>query len=128
MLNVNLENNGEVLILRCTGRIVAGEEVASLKAAVLCHQDSKVIVLDFAKVQMLDGAGMGLLAFLAGWTRVVGIRLKIRNPSRRVQELLELTNLDSVLEVYFAEAAPDSSKHPAAVSHQNRPAGMLAHR
>jgi anti-anti-sigma factor len=128
MLNINLENNGEVLVLRCAGRIVAGEEVSSLKAAVLCHQDSKVILLDFAKVQMLDGAGMGLLAFLAGWTRVVGIRLKIRNPSRRVQELLELTNLDSVLEVYFAEAAPDDIKHPAAVSHQNRPTGMLAQR
>lgn len=128
MLNINLENIGEALILRCAGRIVAGEEVASLKAAVLCHQDSRVIVLDFAKVQTLDGAGMGLLAFLAGWTRVVGSKLKIMNPGRRVQELLELTNLDSVLEVYFTDAAPDGFKHPAAVSHHSRPAGMVAHR
>jgi anti-anti-sigma factor len=120
MLTIKIENNGEALILRCAGRIVAGAEVASLKAAVLCHQDSKVVVLDLASVQMLDGAGMGLLAFLAGWTRVVGTRLKIANPSRRVQELLELTNLDSVLEIWFSEAATDDISHPAAVSPHSR--------
>jgi anti-anti-sigma factor len=82
-------------------------------------------VLDLAHVQMLDGAGMGLLAFLAGWTRVMGTRLKIQNPSRRVQELLELTNLDSVLEICFTEAATEEISHPAAVSGHSRQLAAL---
>lgn len=127
MLTIKIENNGEGLVLRCAGRIVAGEEVASLKAAVLCHQDSKIVVVDLANVQMLDGAGMGLLAFLAGWTRVVGTRLKLMNPSRHVQELLELTNLDSVLEICFAEAARDEISHSAAVSGEGRHLAALVH-
>ena len=127
MLTIKIENNGEVVVLRCAGRIVAGEEVASLKSAVLCHQDGKLVVLDLANVQMLDGAGMGLLAFLAGWTRVMGTKLKIVNPSRRVRELLELTNLDSVLEICFTEAATESISHPAAVSGHSRHIAALVH-
>ncbi|PYY09033.1 MAG: hypothetical protein DMG69_12485 [Acidobacteria bacterium] len=127
MLTIKIENNAEALILHCAGRIVAGEEVASLKAAVLCHQDRKVVVLDLANVPMLDGAGMGLLAFLAGWTRVVGTRLKIANPSRQVRELLELTNLDSVLEIWFCEAATDDISHPAAVSGHSRHLAARVH-
>jgi anti-anti-sigma factor len=86
-------------VFRCVGRIVAGEEVATLKTAVLCHETGQVVMLDLSEVFAIDGAGLGLLAFLAGWTRVVGLRLKLLSPSPRVQQLLELTNLDSVMEV-----------------------------
>jgi anti-sigma B factor antagonist len=103
MLVVNRQDRGDVSIFRCVGRIVAGEEVAILKRAVLCHQNGNVVMLDLSEVFTMDGAGLGLLAFLAGWTRVVGIRLKVLSPSARVQQLLELTNLDSVLEVCDSE-------------------------
>ena len=103
MLVVNRQTVGDVSIFRCVGRIVAGEEVAILKKAVLCHQNGNVVMLDLSEVFTMDGAGLGLLAFLAGWTRVVGIHLKVLSPSARVQQLLELTNLDSVLEVCDSE-------------------------
>jgi anti-anti-sigma factor len=128
MLNIKIQNFAEALLLRCSGRIVAGEEVGSLKRAVLCHQDSKLIILDLEQVQILDGAGIGFLAFLAGWTRVVGTRARIMNPSRHVQELLELTNLDSVLDIYFTNAAPDEIGHPAAVSSLRRHLSTPIHR
>jgi anti-anti-sigma factor len=60
-------------------------------------------MLDLSSVSALDGAGLGLLAFLAGWTRVIGIKLKVLNPSGRVRQLLELTHLDSVLEFCDSE-------------------------
>jgi anti-anti-sigma factor len=99
MLVVNRQDRGDVSIFRCVGRVVAGEEVAILKKAVLCHQNGNVVMLDMSEVFTIDGAGLGLLAFLAGWTRVVGMRLKVLSPSSRVRQLLELTNLDSVLEI-----------------------------
>ncbi|PYX86336.1 MAG: anti-anti-sigma factor [Acidobacteria bacterium] len=108
MLVVNIQNAGDAVILKCTGRVVAGEEVANLKSTALCHQESKVLVLDFSKVEIVDGAGLGLLAFLAGWSRVVGTQLTIVNPVRRVREVLELTNLDSVLEIRSPESLEEA--------------------
>lgn len=99
MLVVNIHNLDNGVLLRCTGRIVAGEEVNILRSVALAHGDRKEIVLDLANVSTLDGAGIGMLAFLQGRVRGNGLRLRIQNPSSHVRELLELTNLDSVIEV-----------------------------
>jgi anti-sigma B factor antagonist len=111
MLVVNRQDRGDVSIFRCVGRVVAGEEVAILKKAVLCHQNGNVVMLDMSEVFTIDGAGLGLLAFLAGWTRVVGVRLKVLSPSSRVRQLLELTNLDSVLEICDSECWDELMAH-----------------
>ncbi len=99
MLIVNIHNLDNGVLLRCTGRIVAGEELNILRSIALAHSDRKEIVLDLANVTTLDGAGIGMLAFLQGRTRGTGLKLRIQNPSPRVRQLLELTNLDSVLEI-----------------------------
>ena len=96
---VNIHDLENRVLLRCTGRIVAGEEVNILRSVALAQSDRKEIVLDLANVSTLDGAGIGILAFLQGRTRSTGQRLRIQNPSARVRELLELTNLDSVIEI-----------------------------
>jgi anti-sigma B factor antagonist len=111
MLVVNRQDRGDVSIFRCVGRVVAGEEVAILKKAVLCHQNGNVVMLDMSEVFTIDGAGLGLLAFLAGWTRIVGMRLKVLSPSSRVRQLLELTNLDSVLEICDSECWDELMAH-----------------
>ena len=99
MLVVNIHNMENGVLLRCTGRIVAGEEVNILRSVAMAHSSRKEIVLDLANVSTLDGAGIGMLAFLQGRVRSNGLRLRIQNPSAHVRELLELTNLDSVIEV-----------------------------
>jgi anti-anti-sigma factor len=99
MLVVNILNLEDGVLLRCTGRIVAGEEVNILRSVALANSDRKQIVLDLANVSTLDGAGIGMLAFLQGRVRSNGLQLRIQNPSHHVRELLELTNLDSVIEV-----------------------------
>lgn len=99
MLVVNIHNLENGVLLRCTGRIVAGEEVNILRSVALAHGNRQEIVLDLANVSTLDGAGIGMLAFLQGRVRSNALRLRIQNPSPHVRELLELTNLDSVIEV-----------------------------
>ena len=124
---VNIHDLENGVLLRCTGRIVAGEEVNILRSVALAHGDRKEIVLDLANVYTLDGAGIGMLAFLEGRTRSTGQRLRIQNPSARVRELLELTNLDSVIEITpsrqfqeICEAIQASGRGelPAAVAHR----------
>ena len=73
---------------------------------------------------MMDGSGLGLLAFLAGWTRVVGTELRLLNPSRRVRELLALTRLDSVLEICDSEPVPHVPARLAASCIEH---GIFAH-
>lgn len=103
MLVVNIENLGNRVLMRCSGRIVAGEEVNTLRSLALAHSGRKELVLDLADIATLDGAGLGMLAFLAARTRGTTLRLRVQNPSPRVRELLELTNLDSILEISSSE-------------------------
>ena len=126
MLVVNIQNLENGVLLRCTGRIVAGEEVNILRSVALAHSDRQEIVLDLANVSTLDGAGIGMLAFLQGRTRGTGLRLRIQNPGPRVRQLLELTNLDSILEInpsrefqQICDTIRSSDREPLAVmAHQ----------
>jgi anti-anti-sigma factor len=99
MLAVNIQNLENGVLLICSGRIVAGEELNLLRSAALAHSQQREIVLDFEKVGAIDGAGLGLVALLAARMRNRGLRLHIQNPNVHVRELLELTNLDSVIEI-----------------------------
>ena|SRR5437879_4209675 len=99
MLRVTAEDMGEVVILRCVGRIVRGEETAVLCTAVRGYGRS--IVLDLSKVDLIDAAGMGALIAL----QAAGIYLKLMDPPKQVREVLRVTELDSVFEVCESESA-----------------------
>ena len=62
MLTVTVDDLGEVVILRCLGRIVRGTETAILCTAVRQHGHN--IILDLRKVDAIDAAGIGLLVSL----------------------------------------------------------------
>lgn len=93
MLTVTSESMGDVVTLRCVGRIVRGQETAILCAAV--QQHARNLVLDLAGVDAMDAAGIGVLVSL----QAAGIYLKLANPSRQVREVLRVTKLDTVFEI-----------------------------
>jgi len=99
MLSVTVQDFRDVAVLRCAGRIVAGREAGILRTAALSLVNKRTVVVDLTRVETIDGGGIGLLVFLQGWARAVGIELKLMNPAQHVRELLELTNLDSVFEI-----------------------------
>ncbi len=103
MLKVTVHNWGEVAILRCQGRIVVGAENAILRTAVLSQRDSSTLVLDLAQVDCIDAGGLGVLVGLRAGARTNGIQLKLMNVTNRVQQVLELTNLDRVFEICSVE-------------------------
>jgi anti-anti-sigma factor len=98
MLNVVIENSGNVVILHCSGRMVAGEEPWTLFNTVISLKDKRVVVLDLTKVSKTDAHGLGVLVFLKQWATGAGVRLELI-PSKPVLELLHLTGLDSILEI-----------------------------
>lgn len=103
MLRIVVEHSMDSAVLRCFGRIIAGEEALSLRDAAMCQADKRSVVLDIAGVEFIDAAGLGLLVFLHTLGFAVGFELQILNPIHRIRKLLELTRLDSVLEIPLSD-------------------------
>ena len=61
MLNVTIQHSEDMAVLRCVGRIVAGDEANILRKAVLSQVNSRTVVLDLTRVDAIDGGGMGVL-------------------------------------------------------------------
>jgi anti-anti-sigma factor len=99
MLNVSVQILEDITILQCQGRIVAGEETATLSDAVVSHAGAGMLVLDFRQVDCIDAGGLGLLLKLLAWTRSRGIQLRLANLTRRVRDLFKLTKLDQVFAI-----------------------------
>ena len=93
MLNVTVQDLADVVLLRCVGKIVGGDETAILCAAVGHHRRN--ITLDLSRVDAIDETGIGLLISL----QAAGIYLKLLNPTPRVRETLTIKKLDSVFEI-----------------------------
>ena len=100
-LSLESRNRGDVLIVRCQGRIVYRDEAVALSRLVGegLHNGGKVI-LDLSGVTSIDSAGIGELVFLHTRARSQKADLKVASPTGLVSELLDLTNVNSVLEIH----------------------------
>ena len=77
-------------------------------------QDGSKVVLDLSGVSAMDSAGIGELALLQTWAQERNAELKCAGANELVRTLLDLTNLDSVLEVHpTLEAALESFRGDA---------------
>jgi anti-anti-sigma factor len=95
---------GNVYIIRCDGRIVAGDELKLLEAALdLGAHEFTRLVLQVSGVERLDSVGIGLLVRYAVRVRKHGGDLRLVGPSSSVAALLKVTMLSRVLEVFPTE-------------------------
>jgi anti-anti-sigma factor len=98
MLAVRTERAGDVVIIKCTGRIVRGQENV-LRNAVLAEKLTRIIILDLTEVESLDAGGLNLLVSLHRWTQNNRVHLKLVNPRPFVHEMLTRTHLDCVFDI-----------------------------
>ena len=99
MLNIVIQNTGDVAILRCSGRMVRGEAMQTLRSTVVSRASARIIVLDLAQVKFLDAGGLAMLLSLNEWAGRQGIQLKLTSPSKFVQTMLAITRLDRVFDM-----------------------------
>ena len=78
MLSIRAENVGNGVVLRCVGRIVAGDPTRALRDAVMCQVGKRLVVLDLAEVDTIDAAGLGNFIFLKTLACVAGMEFKLR--------------------------------------------------
>lgn len=100
-LSLETRNRGDVMIVHCQGRIVYREEAAALSRLVgeILENGGKV-VLDLSGVHSIDSAGIGELVYLHTWAQSRNADLKCASPNAFVNNMLHITNLDSVLEIH----------------------------
>jgi anti-anti-sigma regulatory factor len=57
MMNLSVENIGDLAVVQCEGRIVVQSEAAfKLREAVTSQGDARVVVLDLSQVHAVEGA------------------------------------------------------------------------
>jgi anti-sigma B factor antagonist len=96
---------GPVTVLDISGRITLGEGNVVLREIVreLADKGHKRIVLNLAEVHYVDSSGIGELVKAHTTLQNQSGQLKLTNLSQRMQDLLQLTRLSSVFDVYKDE-------------------------
>jgi len=118
MLKVQARNVGNVAFLCMQGQIVTGE-TETLRQAVHLQSEAQsgviAVVLDLARVSMVDAGGLSAMLELRELVQAKGIGFKLMNVSKQVGRVLEITRLDSVFEMASGvEFFPAVSRRQAA--------------
>jgi anti-sigma B factor antagonist len=124
-LRLDVARQADVAVVRCRGRIVFGEEVDELRLTVLALlKETNRLVLRLAGIEQIDSEGLAALVGLFISARNRGGELKLADLSPKTRELLRVTRLDQVFEIYKSESdAVESFLHPkAAAAGDKRPA------
>jgi anti-sigma B factor antagonist len=106
----NREVDG-VAVIGLEGRIVLGEESNALREKVkgLLAAGQKKVVLNMTDVTYIDSAGLGALVAAHHSARTQGASLKLSNLGSKFKEILQVTKLLTVFDVYDSEAAAVAS-------------------
>ena len=105
-LDIKERQAGDVTILDLNGAIRMGEASIALRSAMrrLVEDGKNKILLNLGSVKHMDSSGIGEL--IANYTTVTrgGGQLKLLNLTDKIQDLLVITKLLTVFDVYEGEA------------------------
>ena len=114
-LKLATQTKDGVLVVDCNGRIVFGEESALLRDTVKkAVSENNRIVLNLGEVNYIDSGGLGTLVALRTTAQNAGGTIKLTNLTKRVGDLLQVTKLLTVFDVYDSEAEAIESFRKAA--------------
>lgn len=103
-LKLTVRTVDDIVVVDCSGRIVFGEESADLRDTVrMVITQSKRIVLNLSGVTYIDSGGLGTLVALYTTARSNGGSIKLANLTQRVGDLLQVTKLVTIFDVYDSE-------------------------
>ena len=104
-LITNQRQFGAITIVDLRGSIDLGEASLTLRRTIrdLVESARTKIILNFSQVNSMDSAGVGELAGAYVPVKSKGGELKFLNPTKKVHDMLKITQLDKVFEVYIDE-------------------------
>jgi anti-sigma B factor antagonist len=94
-----------ITILDLSGRITLGEGSITLRDAIrdLVAKGDKKILLNLGDVSYIDSSGIGELVSAFTSVKNAGGELKLLNLTKKVQDLLQITKLYTVFDIYDDE-------------------------
>ena len=98
-LKVAVERYVNAVVVRCSGRLVAGVNDGLYADVKQLIPDSKRIVLDMAELTHMDSSGIGTLVRLYVSAKSAGCSLELKNVGKSIRHLLGVTHLLSVLQI-----------------------------
>src|ERR1700687_5943267 len=106
-MRTNTRQVEDVSIVDVSGRITVDEGNVMLREVVrqLVEAGHKKIAMNLHEVGYVDSSGVGGLVKAYTTVRNHGGQLKLVNPSKRVQDLLQMTNLSAVFTIEADEAS-----------------------
>ncbi len=105
-LSLDTREVGQVTIVHCNGRIVAGGESEALRAHVAwLLRDRRSIVLHLGEVGFIDSSGLGTMVRTMTSTRQARGELKLCNVPEHVRKVLELSHLTQLFDPHESEEA-----------------------
>jgi anti-sigma B factor antagonist len=116
-LHATHRDAGQVTVVELSGRITLGDGSALLRKTIrgLLDEERKMILLNLADVDYIDSSGIGEL--VSGYTAVKNRSgdLKLLHLTKKVRDLLQITKLYTVFDVFTDESsALRSFTNPAA--------------
>ncbi len=102
---------GDVTVINLAGRITLGEGTERLRQAVqeVLDRGRTNVVLNFSEVFYVDSSGLGTLVAAHAQVRNAGGALKLMKLKQITRDLIQITHLHAVFEVFTDEASAISS-------------------
>lgn len=96
-----------VTVLDLSGRITLGEGSVQLRDAIrdLISKGQKNILLNLGEVNYIDSSGLGELVSAYTTAKNQNAGLKLLNLTKKVKDVLQLTKLYTVFDIYDDEAS-----------------------
>jgi anti-sigma B factor antagonist len=106
-LEISVRQVEEVAIVDLFGRVTLGEASGNLRDTIkdLVSKNAKNILLNLTDVTYMDSSGLGELVGAFATVSNRGGRLKLLGLQPRVHELMHITKLYSVFEIFTDEKA-----------------------
>ncbi len=106
-LRANPREISDIVIIDLNGRITLGDGCQSVGELIheLLAKDRKKILLNLAEVNFIDSAGIGTLTKCFVAAKRNGGAIKLLHLTTKIRDLLQITNLYTVFEVFSDEQA-----------------------
>jgi anti-sigma B factor antagonist len=113
-LEIQQRERERVTILDLKGRVTVGRDATALreKVAELAAAGTLTVILNLQHVDYIDSTGLGALVMAATSVQKMGGRVKLLNLNRRNIELLVMTKLATVFEIFADEQDAVNSYYP----------------
>ena len=110
-LNITERQAGDITILDMDGKVTIGEGSVALRTTIrrLIGEGKKKILLNLGSVGYVDSSGIGELVSSYSAVNKEGGSLRLLNLTQKIQDLLAITKLLTVFDVYESEAEALSS-------------------